>query len=65
MIELLPFFFLVFYIAPFMIAAGRDHPSLVTILLVNLLFGWTGVGWFAVLAWALLAPVDGRGGVSA
>ena len=56
MIELLPLFLFTMYIVPFMIAAGRDHDSTVPILLVNLFLGWTVIGWFAVLFWALLTP---------
>lgn len=43
---------LVVYIAPFTVAAGRDHPRARTILALNLTLGWTGIGWLAALAWA-------------
>lgn len=52
MIELLPFFALVFYLAPFMVAVVRDHDSPVSVLMLNLLLGWTGIGWIAALIWA-------------
>ena len=58
MIELLPFFLLVFYIVPCCVAAGRDHPSATAILVFNLALGWTVVGWFAALAWAALTPAN-------
>ena len=32
---------------------GRRKRNRVAILVVNLLFGWTFVGWFVVLLWAL------------
>lgn len=59
MIELVPIFLFILYIVPFSVAAGRDHPALIPILLCNLLLGWTVIGWFAVLAWAWFAPQRG------
>ncbi|MGH0038402.1 MAG: superinfection immunity protein [Myxococcota bacterium] len=43
---------LLVYIAPFTVAAGRDHPRARSILALNLALGWTGIGWLAALAWA-------------
>ena len=62
MIELLPLFLIVFYLMPFMIAAARDHAFPVGVLLLNLLLGWTVVGWFAAFVWALVPgqPPDRR-----
>ena len=37
-----------------MVAAARDNDAYITILLVNLLVGWTGIGWVACLVWAWL-----------
>ena len=51
MITLLQLF--VLYFLPTIIAAHRGH-AVGGILLLNLLFGWTGVGWFALLLYALL-----------
>ena len=62
MIELLPFFLLCAYIAPFAVAAGRDHPSTTAILVFNLVLGWTVIGWFAALAWAALTPASDYAG---
>ena len=58
MIELIPFFLLMLYLVPFCVAAGRDHPSSIVILVLNLALGWTGVGWMAALTWAALTPTD-------
>jgi hypothetical protein len=58
MIELIPLIFIVFYFVPFMVAAGRNHSSTVTILIVNFALGWTVVGWWLVLGWALLSPAN-------
>jgi hypothetical protein len=55
-VELIPFFLLVFTIAPWILATARDHEHHGAILALTLLFGWTGIGWLAALAWALDAP---------
>jgi hypothetical protein len=57
--ELIPFALILFYLLPFLVAALRNHDMLVPILVVNVLLGWTVVGWFVILFAALLAPVDG------
>lgn len=61
MIELLPFFLLVTYLVPFLVAALRGHDAAPLVLVANLLLGWTGVGWLAVLAWAACTPARGAG----
>jgi hypothetical protein len=43
-----------FYFLPTIVAAHRGH-SITGILLLNLFFGWTGIGWFAMLLWSLLS----------
>ena len=57
MIELLPLFLMIFYLAPFMVAAGRSHDALAAVLVFNVLLGWTIIGWIAVFCWALFSPV--------
>ena len=42
------------YFLPTIVAAHRGH-RIGGILLLNLVFGWTGIGWFALLLWALLS----------
>src|SRR5262245_3888690 len=44
-----------FYFVPTSVAILRGHPKLGPIILVNLLLGWTLVGWAVALAWALSA----------
>ncbi len=44
------------YLVPFMLAAARDHDQVVGVLLLNVLLGWTGIGWLAALVWALQRP---------
>jgi len=40
------------YFLPTLIAAHRGH-CVTGILLLNLFFGWTGIGWMAMLIWAV------------
>ncbi len=43
------------YFLPTIVASNRGH-SVAGVLLANLFFGWTGIGWIALLLWALLSP---------
>ena len=43
------------YIAPMIIANSRKHPNEAAIAVVNLLLGWTIVGYVVALAWAVIA----------
>lgn len=43
-----------FYFLPTLVA-GANHPRVGLVLVVNVVFGWTVVGWFAALLIALLA----------
>jgi hypothetical protein len=45
---------LFFFFLPTIIAMARHHRNKLAIFLVNLLLGWTGVGWLAALIWALV-----------
>jgi hypothetical protein len=53
---------LVINFIPTMIAFTRGHPNAAPILLVNLLLGWTFIGWVVALVWACTAiqPVPRR-----
>ena len=42
------------YFLPTIIAANRGH-HVTGVLLLNLFFGWTGIGWVALLLWALFS----------
>lgn len=46
---------LVLYFLPGLIANARKHPNYNAILLLNLLTGWTGLGWLAALIWSVTA----------
>nr|WP_281720755.1 superinfection immunity protein [Nitrosomonas nitrosa] len=41
------------YFLPAFLALWRGHPSCIPILIVNLLLGWTVIGWVGTLVWAL------------
>lgn len=48
------------YLIPWEIAATRKHPQSLAILVLNILAGWTFIGWVACLVWAFIkteAPV--------
>jgi hypothetical protein len=43
------------YFAPTIVAAIRRHPNTAPIVVVNILLGWTLVGYVVALAWSLTA----------
>jgi hypothetical protein len=43
------------YLLPTILAYGRDHPRRQQLGLMNILFGWTLIGWVATFLWAMLA----------
>jgi uncharacterized membrane protein len=48
----------VIYMLPTLIAFGREHPRRQDITVVNILLGWTLIGWIGVFLWALLTQVE-------
>jgi Superinfection immunity protein len=42
-----------FYFLPSIIAAARSKRDLASIFVLNLLLGWTAIGWVIALIWAL------------
>jgi hypothetical protein len=42
------------YFLPTIVASNRGH-GVTGVLLLNVFFGWTGIGWMALLLWALLS----------
>jgi len=53
MFRLIAFFCaVVLYFAPAIIAHHRRHESTTAIFFVNLLLGWSVIGWIACFAWA-------------
>lgn len=47
------------YFLPGLIAYLRSHDNAVAIMALNLLLGWTLIGWVAALVWSLLAKKPG------
>lgn len=48
------------YFFPTLIANWRKHRNENAILLLNLFFGWTVLGWIGSLIWAVTDNVRGR-----
>ncbi|MCC3701384.1 superinfection immunity protein [Rouxiella badensis] len=44
------------YFLPFLIADHRKHKKLPVIFGVNLLLGWTVIGWAVAMVWAFSTP---------
>lgn len=44
---------LAIYLFPTIVASGRGHRSAGAVFALNLLLGWTFVGWVIALVWAL------------
>ncbi|MFM0200935.1 superinfection immunity protein [Paraburkholderia fungorum] len=42
----------ILYLTPAMIADAREREDAFAVTMVNILLGWTVVGWFAALLWA-------------
>jgi hypothetical protein len=51
---------LALYLLPTIIAVARRSTSLVGIILVNILLGWTFIGWIAALVWSLAGQAQRR-----
>jgi hypothetical protein len=43
------------YCVPFLIAHGRQHKNVTPIFFLNLLLGWTFLGWVVALIWSFTA----------
>jgi hypothetical protein len=43
------------YFVPTFIAAAREHPNALPILIVNAVFGWSLIGYVVALVWACKA----------
>ena len=50
---------LMLYLVPAMIADAREREDAFAVTMVNILLGWTVIGWFAALVWAR-HPVSNR-----
>lgn len=47
---------ILFYFLPAFIAFRRQHHNRGAILAVNLLLGWSFIGWVVALIWSLTSP---------
>ena len=47
---------LALYLLPGFIAEHRGHRSSTAILVLNVLLGWTVIGWIAALIWSCAYP---------
>lgn len=60
MVDVLAGFFgvsllLMIYFLPWLIAWARDHHQIGSIAILNLLLGWTVLGWIVSLVWSASA----------
>lgn len=46
------------YFLPALVATKRHHRNETAISVLNLLFGWTVLGWFGALIWAFTSHVE-------
>ena len=44
------------YMLPTFIAGYRSHENTAAVTVLNVLLGWTGLGWVAALAWSFARP---------
>jgi uncharacterized membrane-anchored protein YitT (DUF2179 family) len=53
-----------FYLLPSFIASARKHRSWMVIFALNILFGWTFIGWAFALIWSLTGNIESKEGDS-
>jgi len=46
------------YVLPAIVAFKRRHRNRTTILVINLLLGWTSIGWVVAMVWAFVGDVE-------
>lgn len=51
-------FWIALYFLPTLIAAKRDHPYKTAILIIDVLAGWTLLGWIVALVWCFVDPPE-------
>lgn len=51
---------LALYLLPLLIASRKGHPYTTAITLINLVLGWTFLGWLGALIWAVSPPGGDR-----
>jgi len=57
---IIPIFFGLFvaYLLPAIVANARGHRDKNAVFMLNLLFGWTLIGWGAAFIWSLTGNVE-------
>ena len=55
MTDLILIILFVLYFVPSIIAINSQHPQVGPIVIINLFFGWSLIGWVIALAWAFSA----------
>lgn len=53
---------LALYLLPTIIAVRRGHHQVAPIAVINIVFGWTLLGWVAALAWSVSSTLSARTG---
>jgi len=48
----------VVYFIPTFVANSRNHPNATAICVLNLLLGWSVIGWVAAMVWAFTQSLD-------
>jgi len=61
-ISLVIWFGIFAWITPVIVAVARENRNRNQVLVVDLLLGWTGIGWIVALVMALQAKPEGRAG---
>jgi hypothetical protein len=51
---------LIIYMLPTLIAFGREHPRRGEIAVINIVIGWTLIGWIIVFLWAALGRTEAQ-----
>lgn len=57
--------FIVGYLLPSIVAVYRKHRNGNAIFIVNLLFGWTALGWALALVWSMTCNTERSVGAAA
>jgi len=56
----IPMLFLMAYMFPTIIAASKGRSNVGAIAALNILLGWSVIGWIAALVWALTNDKDAK-----
>lgn len=44
------------YLLPTILALKNNHPNKVPIIVINILCGWSAIGWIVALVWCFIEP---------